>query len=64
MKTGSLYCITCNINKKKYIGITYRTVGVRWSQHKQATKDPILSERPLYRAMNKYGIENFPMTSY
>lgn len=55
--TGIIYKITNNINNKVYIGKTLETLEKRWKQHQ---KDYLrFSDRPLYRAINKYGIENF-----
>lgn len=42
-----IYCITNHVNGKKYIGKTTSSVSKRWK------------DRPLYRAMNKYGIDSF-----
>lgn len=54
---GIIYKITNSINNKVYIGKTLETLEERWKQHK---KDSMrFLNRPLYRAMNKYGIENF-----
>lgn len=51
--------ITNKINNKKYIGKTLKTIEERWKEHKRAYKRKSYENRPLYRAMNKYGIENF-----
>ena len=54
-----IYKITNKINGKIYIGKTERTVEERWNEHcNDFTKDRC-KDRPLYRAMNKYGAENF-----
>ena len=54
-----IYKITNKINGKIYIGKTERTVEERWNEHcNDFTKDRC-KDRPLYRAMNKYGVENF-----
>lgn len=53
---GYIYLIENKINGKKYIGKTYSSIEKRWKEH---IKDRIRFDRPLYRAMNKYGIENF-----
>lgn len=42
-----IYCITNHVNGKKYIGKTTSSVSKR------------CKDRPLYRAMNKYGIDSF-----
>ena len=55
--TGIIYKITNTINGKVYIGKTLETMEKRWKEHQ---KDSIrFTDRPLYRAMNKYGIKNF-----
>ena len=52
-----IYKITNLINNKIYIGKT-TNVNNRWSQHKSCIGNPKY-DTPLYRAMLKYGIENF-----
>lgn len=32
-RTGYIYCITNNINNKKYIGLTTNTIEIRWKEH-------------------------------
>lgn len=54
-----IYKITNNINGKIYIGMTYRTVQERWKEHKNDCSRKQAENRPLYRAMSKYGVENF-----
>lgn len=39
--------------------MTYRTVQERWKEHQNDCNRRQAENRPLYRAMNKYGIENF-----
>lgn len=51
-----IYKITNTINNKCYIGKTERTIKERWQEHRKQAKKLDL---PLYRALNKYGIENF-----
>lgn len=57
---GYIYKITNSINNKVYIGQTRQTIKQRWSGHKHSV---LVSEAPLYRAMRKYGIENFQITT-
>lgn len=59
-KKFELYCIVNAINNKEYIGIT--TVGVRkrFCDHKSKANSGI--NRPLYRAIRKYGIDNFSIS--
>lgn len=55
-----IYKIENQINHKVYIGKTeYTNPNRRWNQHKADSKNPKRNHRALYRAMNKYGIENF-----
>ena len=56
---GYIYCITNLINKKQYIGKTTYSVTKRFQEHCQDFKKERCEKRPLYNAMNKYGIENF-----
>lgn len=54
-----IYKITNTINGKSYIGKTLDTIITRWKQHQsEAWKERSL-ERPLYRAIRKYGVSNF-----
>src|ERR1035437_2408624 len=52
----NLYEIVNLINGKKYIGLTVQTLTKRYYQH---IFDSKTQNYPLYRAMRKYGIENF-----
>lgn len=54
-----IYKITNLINQKVYIGKTETSVAHRFQQHLQESTKSRSQYRPLYRAMNKYGIENF-----
>ena len=56
---GYIYCITNLINKKKYVGKTTYSVTKRFQEHCRDYKKERCEKRPLYDAMNKYGIENF-----
>ena len=56
-----IYCITNNINGKKYVGLS-KNCYKRWSDHYSKSynsnrKDDI--EKALYLAMRKYGRDNF-----
>ena len=53
-----IYKITNLLNNKCYIGKTdVHTIDERFKEHIQDSRKYL--ERPLYRAFNKYGIENF-----
>lgn len=69
MKSFTIYRILDTVNRKYYIGRTTKPLKRRWSEHKSYAKHGQKyvmkgrSARPgdtyLYRAMRKYGIENF-----
>ena len=59
MNIGSLYIIKNNINDKVYIGKTYARAEVRFKEHIRDCKR--FPDRPLYRAINKYGAEAFSL---
>ena len=50
-----IYLIENLINEKKYVGHS-KNILARWSGHRSDSKTKDL---PLYRAMRKYGLENF-----
>lgn len=54
-----IYQITNDINGKIYIGKTERSIQCRWQEHCRDYLKRDYENRPLYRAMNKYGIEHF-----
>lgn len=54
-----IYKITNQINGKIYIGKTLKTIPERWKEHCSDYRKERCEKRPLYDAMNKYGIENF-----
>lgn len=56
-----VYKITNQINQKCYIGITHN-IQERWGNH---TSDYSIEtiKRPLYKAFQKYGKENFAITT-
>lgn len=56
---GYIYKITNNINNKIYIGQTSLSLSERFKQHCKDAFNEKLKNRPLYRAINKYGIEHF-----
>lgn len=54
-----IYKIVNKINGKIYIGKTLKTIQERFNEHCNDYKKDRNEKRPLYSAMNKYGIENF-----
>lgn len=54
-----IYKITNGINGKSYIGKTMFAVNERWKEHCNDYQKNRCDNRPLYKAMRKYGIENF-----
>ena len=54
-----IYKITNDVNEKVYIGKTLHSVEKRWKEHINDSKRERTENRPLYRAMNKYGVEHF-----
>lgn len=56
---GYIYKITNTLNNKIYIGQTIKSVEKRFQQHKNNSNKPYFSQIVLYKAFNKYGIENF-----
>ena len=56
---GHIYKIENKLNGKVYIGQTVKTVEKRFNQHKNNSNKDYFSQIVLYKAFNKYGIENF-----
>ena len=57
--TGFIYKITNQINQKAYIGKTIYDINHRWEEHKRDYNKEKNKNRPLYKAIRKYGIDNF-----
>lgn len=55
---GYIYKITNDINNKVYIGKTEFDVQKRFQEHIKDSKKNS-KNRPLYKAMNKYGVQHF-----
>jgi len=54
---GIIYVITNNVNDKKYVGLTTKTIEARFKQHQRTANRG--SKYPIHCAIRKYGIENF-----
>jgi len=53
-----IYKIVNNVNNFVYVGLTTRTPEIRMQEHLRNSKK---LNRRLYRAMRKYGTDNFEM---
>ena len=56
---GYIYVITNDINGNQYVGKTTETLEERFKQHIKDSKKRRCEKRPIYDAMNKYGVEHF-----
>lgn len=56
---AQIYKIINSINSKVYIGKTEKSYESRFKQHCNDSSKIRCEKRPLYNAMNKYGIANF-----
>lgn len=56
---GKIYKIYNDVNDKLYIGKTVSSIEKRFQEHCADNKKERCEKRPLYNAMNKYGIEHF-----
>lgn len=54
-----IYCITNEVNQKKYVGKTMFSLEKRWKEHCIDAFKERCEKRPLYDAMSKYGIDKF-----
>ena len=54
-----IYLIANDINDKVYVGKTEASIEKRFKQHCSESYKERCKNRPLYRAMQKYGIEHF-----
>lgn len=54
-----IYVITNDVNGKQYVGKTGNSIEQRFREHIADSKKRRCEKRPLYRAMNKYGVEHF-----
>ena len=60
---GYIYCITNRITGKQYIGQTNTTVKRRYTEHLCCAASSEDTTSLLYRAMRKYGVDNFSVES-
>ena len=56
-----IYKITNKTNQKSYIGKTTRTPQERFEEHRREAKRDRSKDRPFYKAINKYGMDNFTL---
>ena len=56
-----IYKITNKTNQKSYIGKTTRTPQERFEEHRREAKKERAKDRPFYKAINKYGMDNFTL---
>lgn len=56
-----IYCIKNKINGKCYVGKTLKSPKERFSEHLYDAYKPTEENRPLYRAIKKYGENNFSL---
>lgn len=57
-----IYKITNKVNGKVYIGKTEESIEKRFKQHLSESQKERCKNRPLYKAMLKYGRENFEVS--
>lgn len=60
---GEIYKITNLLNNKCYIGKTYNSIEDRFKQHIADSSKSRNINRPLYKAIKKYGSNNFTVES-
>ena len=56
---GFIYLITNTITGHQYVGQTGLTIEKRWKRHCDCVRRNEHPDLPLYKAIKKYGIENF-----
>ena len=60
---SAIYVITNLINQKQYVGKTSYSIEKRWKEHcYDSKKNDVNKHRPLYNAIQKYGVENFSIS--
>lgn len=58
---GQIYAIYCKTSGKYYVGKTMDGAEKRFKEHVADSTKERYKNRPLYKAMNKYGVENFKL---
>lgn len=56
---GYIYYISNTVNNKLYVGKTISTLKERLGEHRRESRKQRTENRPLYRAMRKYGEDKF-----
>ena len=56
---GFIYKITNKVNNKIYIGKTMTSIEKRFQEHIRESRKERAENRPLYRAIRKYGKREF-----
>ena len=56
---GYIYYISNTVNDKLYVGKTTSSLKERFKTHCKDSKRVYKEQRPLYRAMQKYGEDKF-----
>jgi predicted GIY-YIG superfamily endonuclease len=56
---GLIYCLTCSVTGKKYIGQTTQTAKARWRQHRTERRR---NNTHITRALTLHGVETFTMS--
>lgn len=59
IEISCVYKITNDVNNKVYIGVTRFSLRKRWNEHLSDARRDDRCNRPLYKAINKYGAEKF-----
>ncbi len=59
MPTFEIYCHTCTVNGKKYVGQTAHGMLFRWKQHVRESRRPERHVKAIHRAIRKYGADAF-----